>query len=164
MNIHWLEGAAALASLGGEAHLAIALAWVDALGLGDLVDGAQLFGRLSLGQQKLVLLCRACVKSPDLLVLDEPLSGLDAPTTAVVKECLRAWADRGGSVLYTSHLLDVVERVCDRMAILSHGELVALGTLDELREREGKDGTLEQVFRAVTRSEDPAEAAARILG
>ena len=97
-------------------------------------------------------------------MLDEPLSGLDAPTTAVIKELLRAWAARGGAVLYTSHLLDVVERVCDRRAILAEGRLVALGTLDELRDRSGRDGTLEQVFRAVTRAEDPAEAATRILG
>ena len=97
-------------------------------------------------------------------MLDEPLSGLDAPTTAVIKELLRAWAARGGAVLYTSHLLDVVERVCDRMAILFAGKLVALGTLDELRERSGRDGTLEQVFRAVTRAEDPGTAARRILG
>jgi len=70
----------------------------------------------------------------------------------------------GGAVLYTSHLLDVVERVCDRMAILADGKLVALGTLDELREEAGRDGTLEEVFGTVTHSEDPREAARRILG
>jgi len=114
-------------------------------------------------RQKTALAC-ALLPRPALLVLDEPLEGLDAPTTAVVKEILRAWADDGGSVLYTSHLLDVVERVCDRMAILAQGELVALGTLDELRRRSGEDGTLEQVFRAVTRAEDPALQARRVLG
>jgi len=67
-------------------------------------------------------------------------------------------------VLYTSHLLDVVERVCDRMAILTEGELVALGTLDELRTRSGDDGTLEQVFRTVTHAEDPAVKAREVLG
>jgi ABC-2 type transport system ATP-binding protein len=81
-----------------------------------------------------------------------------------VKEVLRAWAREGGSVLYTSHQLDVVERVCDRMAIVAQGELVALGTLDELRARSGRDGTLEEVFRAVTRAEDPVEKARQVLG
>lgn len=97
-------------------------------------------------------------------MLDEPLEGLDAPTTAVIKEVLREWARQGGAVLYTSHLLDVVERVCDRMAILAQGELVALGTLDELRTRSGADGTLEEVFRAVTRAEDPVLKAREVLG
>ena len=83
-------------------------------------------------RQKAALAC-AILPRPSLLVLDEPLSGLDAPTAAMIKEVLRAWADRGGAVLYTSHLLDVVERVCDRMAILAQGDLIALGDLDELR-------------------------------
>ena len=82
----------------------------------------------------------------------------------MVKEILRAWAAGGGAVLYTSHLLDVVERVCDRMAIVHQGELVALGTLDELRAGSGREGTLEEVFREVTRAEDPAAKARRVLG
>ena len=97
-------------------------------------------------------------------MLDEPLEGLDAPTTAVIKEVLREWARAGGAVLYTSHLLDVVERVCDRMAILAAGKLVALGSMDELRARSGSDGTLEQVFRAVTQAEDPVLKARQVLG
>jgi ABC-2 type transport system ATP-binding protein len=114
-------------------------------------------------RQKLALGC-ALLPKPELLVLDEPLTGLDAPTAATVKELLRAWADRGGAVLYTSHLLDVVERVCDRMAVLSAGELVAAGDLDELRGRAGREGTLEQVFGELTHAEDPAAHARRILG
>ena len=114
-------------------------------------------------RQKVAIAC-AILPRPALLVLDEALAGLDAPTAIVIKELLRAWADRGGAVLYTSHLLDVVERVCDRMAILAGGRLVALGTLDELRARSGEDGTLDEVFRAVTDSGDPVAAAHRILG
>lgn len=121
-------------------------------------------GAFSRGMRQKVALACAILPRPDLLILDEPLSGLDAPTTAVVKELLRAWAARGGAVLYTSHLLDVVERVCDRMAILDAGRLVTVGTLDELRKRSGSDGTLDGVFRAVTHSEDPARTAAAILG
>lgn len=120
-------------------------------------------GDFSRGMRQKAALACAILPRPDLLILDEPLSGLDAPTTAVIKELLRAWAERGGAVLYTSHLLDVVERVCDRMAILASGKLVALGDLDELRARSGRDGTLEQVFGTVTHSEDPAAAARRIL-
>ena len=148
---------------------------IEALDLGERIDDP--IGGFSHGMRQKVSLACALLPEPALLVLDEPLSGLDAPTAAVVKEILRAWADRGRAVLYTSHLLDVVERVCDRMAILTHGKLVALGTLDELRDSvasrdpapsgnpgDGSADTLEQVFRAVTRAEDPAEKARRVLG
>ena len=135
---------------------------LDALGLEHRADDA--VGQFSHGMRQKTGLACALLPRPALLVLDEPLSGLDAPTTAVVKAVLRGWADRGSSVLYTSHLLDVVERVCDRMAILDRGRLVATGTLDELRSQTGQSGDLEQVFRAVTQAEDPAEKARQILG
>ena len=133
-----------------------------ALDLGDRLDDP--VGRFSRGMRQKAALACALLPRPGILILDEPLSGLDAPTAAVFKEILRAWADRGGAVLYTSHLLDVVERVCDRMAILDHGKLVGLGTLDELRERAGSEGSLEEVFTKVARSGDPREAALRVLG
>ena len=135
---------------------------VAAFGLTDRLEDP--VGTFSRGMRQKTALACALLPQPDLLVLDEPLSGLDAPTTAVIKALLRAWADRGGTVLYTSHLLDVVEKVCDRMAILDRGRLVALGTLDELRSRSGTDGSLDEVFRSVTSTEDPEVAAARILG
>jgi len=121
-------------------------------------------GGFSRGMRQKAALACAILPRPELLVLDEPLSGLDAPTAATVKEVLRGWARRGGSVLYTSHLLDVVERVCDRMAILDRGRLAAVGSLDELRARAGREGTLEQVFQNLTHAEDPAAHAERILG
>ena len=135
---------------------------LSALDLGQRIDDP--VGQFSRGMRQKTALACAILPRPALLVLDEPLEGLDAPTTAVIKEVLRLWADGGGAVLYTSHLLDVVERVCDRVAILAQGELVALGSLDELRARSGSDGTLEQIFRAVTRAEDPVLAAKAILG
>jgi len=111
-------------------------------------------GSFSRGMRQKTALACAILARPKLLVLDEPLNGLDAPTTAVFKEVLKSWATRGGAVLYTSHLLDVAERVCDRIAVLDHGRLVGLGTLDELRSLAGRDGTLEQVFGALTHSEE----------
>ena len=135
---------------------------LDALELGERIDDP--VGQFSRGMRQKAALACAILPRPPLLVLDEPLEGLDAPTTAVIKEVLREWARAGGAVLYTSHLLDVVERVCDRMAILSAGKLVALGSMDELRARSGSDGTLEQVFRAVTQAEDPVLKARQVLG
>ena len=121
-------------------------------------------GRFSRGMRQKAALACALIHKPSLLILDEPLSGLDAPTTAVIKEVLRAWAERGGSVLYTSHLLDVVEKVCDRMIILNQGVLVAEGSLDELRQRAGQEGSLEQVFNKLSETEDPRVQAERLLG
>jgi len=138
-----------------------ALRLLTVLGLHDRID--EPVGRFSRGMRQKTALCCALLPRPDLLVLDEPLSGLDAPTAAVFKEVLAAWAKAGRSVLYTSHLLDVVERVCDRMAILDQGRLVGLGSLDELRSRAGQEGTLEQVFSSLTNSEDPALQARRLL-
>lgn len=129
----------------------------------DLADrGDEPIGRFSRGMRQKAALACALIHAPEVLVLDEPLTGLDAHSAAMVKEVLRAWADGGGAVLYTSHLLDVVERVCDRMVVLTRGALVGEGTLDDLRVRAGRDGTLEQVFGALTETEDPA-AKARAL-
>jgi len=133
-----------------------------ALSLAERADDP--VGAFSHGMRQKTALACAILPRPKLLVLDEPLNGLDATTTATIKETLRLWADRGGAVLYTSHLLDVAERVCDRVAILKSGRLAAHGTLDELRRRTGTDGTLEEVFRALTDAEDPRAAAEALLG
>lgn len=145
-----------------EAHIAAEAARL--LGHFDLAERAEEpVGRFSRGMRQKTALACALLHEPELLILDEPLTGLDAPSAATVKEVLRAWADRGGAVLYTSHLLDIVERVCDRMAVLARGALVAEGSLDDLRGRAGHDGSLEQVFRSLTAMEDPVAKARAIV-
>ena len=130
----------------------------------DLADrGDDPVGRFSRGMRQKTAIACALLPEPDLLVLDEPLSGLDAPSASTIKALLRGWADRGGAVLYTSHLLDVVERVCDRMLILSGGQLVGSGSLEELRTAAGQGGTLEQVFGTLARTEDPEARAQALL-
>lgn len=121
-------------------------------------------GTFSRGMRQKTALACAILPRPTLLVLDEPLSGLDAPSAAMLKAVLRGWADRGGAVLYTSHLLDVVERVCDRVAVLAKSKLVTVGALGDLRAKSGSDGTLEEVFRALTATEDPEAKARALLG
>jgi ABC-2 type transport system ATP-binding protein len=135
---------------------------LDALELAARVDDP--VGQFSRGMRQKTALACAILPRPELLILDEPFNGLDAPTTAVFKEVLRGWADRGGAVLYTSHMLDVAERVCDRVAVLHSGRLIGVGTLEELRTVAGQDGTLEQVFGALTQAADPRVGAAHILG
>lgn len=133
-----------------------------ALDLGDRADDP--VGTFSRGmRQKTALACAILPRAP-LLILDEPMNGLDAATTAILKEVIATWAARGGAVLYTSHLLDIAERVCTRMAVIDHGKLVAVGGMDELRARAGREGTLEQVFGALTHGADPHAQALALLG
>lgn len=140
-----------------------------ATGIQRLLDGFGLLPRrhdpmvgFSKGMMQKVILAAALLTEPRVLVLDEPLSGLDVETTLVLKEVLREFAGRGGTVLYCSHLLDVVETVAHRIAILDRGRLVAIGTLEQLRAKEGQ--RLEHLFRELTAASDPAEKARAILG
>ena len=118
----------------------------------------------SKGMTQKVVLSGALLTKPRVMVLDEPLSGLDVETTSVLKEVMREFARQGGSVLYCSHMLDVVETVADRVAILAAGDLVALGTMDELRSGGRSDQRLEEIFRQLTSASDPAARARAILG
>lgn len=121
-------------------------------------------GSFSRGMRQKVAIACALIHRPALLVLDEPLTGLDTTTARVIQALMRGWADRGGAVLVTSHLLEVVERVCDRLAILAQGKLIALGSFEELRAQAGGGSTLDEVFRSLTRAEDPERVVDRILG
>jgi len=135
---------------------------LEALELGTRLD--EPVGGLSRGMRQKVAIACALLPGPELLVLDEPLTGLDTATTLVVKALLRGWAQRGRAVIVTSHLLEVVERSCDRMALLAEGRLIASGSLADLRAQAGGGTTLEEVFRTLTRTEPPEAVAARILG
>ncbi|MDD9205298.1 ATP-binding cassette domain-containing protein, partial [Georgenia sp. 10Sc9-8] len=108
--------------------------WTARLGVdgrrGDPVE------KLSLGNQQRVQLAAALVHSPEILVLDEPFSGLDPVAVDVMSSVLRERADAGVPVIFSSHQLDLVERLCDRVGIVRSGEIVALGTIDELRTTE----------------------------
>ena len=105
--------------------------WIARLGLRDRrTDEVQ---RLSLGNQQRVQLAAALVHDPDVLVLDEPFSGLDPVAVDMMSDVLREKASAGVPVVFSSHQLDLVERLCDRVGIVSAGTMVAVGTVDELR-------------------------------
>ncbi|MEV0679789.1 ATP-binding cassette domain-containing protein [Actinosynnema sp. NPDC050436] len=105
--------------------------WIARLGLRDRRgDEVQ---KLSLGNQQRVQLAAALVHEPDVLVLDEPFSGLDPVAVDVMSQVLREKASAGVPVVFSSHQLDLVERLCDRVGIVRSGSLVASGTVDELR-------------------------------
>ncbi|MFR9806114.1 ABC transporter ATP-binding protein [Pseudonocardia sp. RS010] len=105
--------------------------WTERLGVAERVgDEVQ---KLSLGNQQRVQLCAALVHDPEVLVLDEPFSGLDPTAVEVMSQVLRDKADEGVPVVFSSHQLDLVERLCDRVGIIAAGRMVAVGTVPELR-------------------------------
>lgn len=114
----------------GDARAA-AQGWLDRLELGDRVNAR--VEELSHGNQQRVQLAAALVHRPDLLVLDEPFAGLDPIATDVMSDVLRGEAERGAPIILSSHQLELVEHLCESVAIIDHGRLVACGRVDELR-------------------------------
>jgi len=101
----------------------------------------------SKGMRQKVALAGALVHDPKLIILDEPLTGLDAGSARQVKNVLLERVRAGGTVIMTTHILEVAERMADRIGVIAHGRLIAEGTLDELRRKTGKAATsLEDTF------------------
>jgi len=108
----------------------------------------------SKGMRQKVALAGALVHEPTVIILDEPLTGLDAGSARQVKSVLRERARAGGTVVMTTHILEVAERMADRIGIIASGRLIAEGTLEELRGQAGKsDSTLEDTFLALVAKE-----------
>ncbi|HEX8479198.1 MAG TPA: ABC transporter ATP-binding protein [Telluria sp.] len=103
----------------------------------------------SRGMKQKLALAGALIHAPQLLILDEPLTGLDAAAARQVKDLLLSHVEAGGTVILTTHILEVAERMAQRIGIIQHGRLIAEGTLDELRARTD-GGTLEDMFLQLT--------------
>lgn len=106
----------------------------------------------SKGMKQKILITSGIINNPDILFLDEPLSGLDANSVILVKELLIKLAKEGKTIFYSSHLMDVVEKISDRIILINNGVVVADGTFDELKT--DKAGTLEMLFAQLTGRED----------
>ncbi len=131
---------------------------LDWLGLAANAD--QRCESFSKGMRQKVALAGALVHEPRVIILDEPLTGLDAGSARQVKSVLRQRARAGGTVIMTTHILEVAERMADRIGVIAHGKLVAEGTLEELRasaDLSGGGASLEDTFLALVA--EPAEAA-----
>ncbi|HHY49034.1 MAG TPA: ABC transporter ATP-binding protein [Alphaproteobacteria bacterium] len=111
----------------------------------------------SKGMLQKVALAGALVHDPRLIILDEPLTGLDAGSARQVKDVLRQKVASGVTVIMTTHILDVAERMAERIGVLARGRLIAEGTLTELRARIGREDTLEEIFLDLV-AEGAAEA------
>ncbi|MBE2213824.1 MAG: ABC transporter ATP-binding protein [Opitutaceae bacterium] len=143
--IEFLEYTAALWSVPHEQARARAEELLTKLGLAPrAADRIESFSR---GMKQKVALASALVHAPSLLMLDEPLTGLDAAAARLVKDMLVEFVAGGGTVLLTTHILEVAERLAQRIGIIAKGRLLAEGTLEELRVQAAMPGaTLEDVF------------------
>jgi ABC-2 type transport system ATP-binding protein len=113
----------------------------------------------SRGMKQKAALAGGLLHEPKLLILDEPLTGLDAAVAREVKDILLNHARRGCTVILTTHMLDVAERLVDRIGIIQSGQLLAEGTLNELRLKSGRrDSTLEDVFLHLVAQTEPRAA------
>jgi ABC-2 type transport system ATP-binding protein len=106
--------------------------------------------RYSHGMRQRTVFASALVHEPRVLVVDEPTVGLDPRSVRLLKDLLRRQADQGTTVFLSSHSLDVVEELADRIAIVDHGRLIGCGTLEALRSQAAIDGSLEDVFLKLT--------------
>jgi len=115
----------------------------------------KLIATLSRGNKQKMQVIAALLHEPDLLIMDEPLTGLDAKSAKVVKEILELHTENGGSVIFSTHILEVAEDVCDRICILDKGKAVATGTMDELSKLADKAGAdLEEIFLKLTHQDE----------
>ena len=116
----------------------------------------------SKGMRQKIVLSAALLHNPQTLILDEPLSGLDVNTMIAVRELLRGLAAAGKTILYCSHELDLMEKVCSRVAILRKGRIVADDTIEHLRQKMDQN-SLEGVFARFTQEENHAQLASRVM-
>lgn len=132
------------------------LSLIDAFEFAEYYDKP--IATLSHGNRQKASIMSALIHDPPLLVLDEPFSGLDARTVRVLKDILNIHLENGGGILFSSHILEVAESLCDRIGIIDEGRMVAEGTVNELREMVKSHGSLEEIFlRAVQQDEEVAE-------
>jgi len=119
----------------------------------------RLIKELSHGLRQRLIYCSTFLHDPKVLLIDEPLIGLDPATIRMIKDLLRAKVKEGMSILLTTHILALAEDISDRIGIIMKGNLVALGPMDHLRSKTGIDGSLEDVFLSLTEEIDPDEVA-----
>ena len=137
--------------------------------LGDAFDMAKYFdapiATLSTGMKQKVALIASFVHQPPVLLLDEPLSGLDAKSSRIVKDLLSLHAQKSGAILFSTHIMEVAEHICTRIGIIYQGKIIAEGTLDQLKTKtQTKSETLEEVFLKLTNEEKEIADKTRLLG
>ncbi|HPX33166.1 MAG TPA: ABC transporter ATP-binding protein [Erysipelotrichaceae bacterium] len=102
------------------------------------------------GMRQKIVLIGALLHNPNNWILDEPMTGLDPKSSFDLKEMMKEHADEGKTVFFSTHVLEVAEKMCDRIGIISKGKLLFVGTVEEAREQFAKEGSLEKVFLEIT--------------
>ncbi len=147
--LEYLEFVAGLWSIEAEAARARAGELLATLGLVDKQgDRVETYSR---GMRQKLALAGGLIHDPEVMILDEPLTGLDAAAARVVKDILLERARRGCTIVLTTHILEIAERLAERISIIDRGRIVAQGTMEELRGGSGRQGTLEDIFLELTR-------------
>lgn len=122
--------------------------YAEMFGLENDLDN--LISSYSHGMKQKIALISALVHDPDLLILDEPMVGLDPKAAFNLKEIFKERCSRGKSVFFSSHVMEVVEKICDRIIIIKAGNIIAKGTIEDLKNHSNYEGDLEQLFLELT--------------
>jgi ABC-2 type transport system ATP-binding protein len=105
------------------------------------------------GMRQKIVIMGALVHNPSVWILDEPMTGLDPKSSYILKEMMRKHADKGNSVFFSTHILDIAEKLCDRFAIINKGKILFCGTFDELENKFENKESLEKIFLEMTENE-----------
>lgn len=114
---------------------------------GDLNDKIQSFSH---GMRQKLLVIGVLIHQPKNLILDEPMTGLDPKSAFNLKQLMRDYADEGHTVLFSTHVLEVAEKICDRIGVINKGKLIFVGTVEQLRAQTSSEQSLEQLFLELT--------------
>ncbi len=118
----------------------------------DFLDG--FIDEYSHGMRQKLMVCSVLMRRPEVLFLDEPTTGLDPYSARALKLILRRLADEGAAVFMTTHILEIAEKMCDRLGVIVSGRMIACGTLAQLRQKAGTQGDLEKIFLQLTGADE----------
>lgn len=133
---------------------------MDLFGIGDVYDAR--ISSYSKGMKQKTLIISSLLNDPEILFLDEPLGGIDANSVMVFKEVLEELAKLGKTIFYSSHIMEVVEKLSDRIVLIDKGEIVADGSIEEIRLK-SLDGSLEEIFNKLTGFDRHSEIAKEMV-
>jgi ABC-2 type transport system ATP-binding protein len=158
----FLEFVASIRKIGQRAANLVVTNLAEAFGMSQYFDSP--IATLSLGMKQKVALIAAFIHQPPIMLMDEPLNGLDAKSSRIVKDLISFHAQNGGAVLFSTHIMEIAEHVCTKIGIIYQGKLIAEGTLDQLRSQaEASGGNLEDVFLKLTHEESEVADSTRML-
>ncbi len=134
--------------------------FVDAFELNEYMN--QYIGSLSFGTKQKVSLISSFIHDPKVIILDEAMNGLDPKTAKILRGILFKYKERGKSIIFSSHVLQLAEMICDRIGIIGNGEIIAQGTMEELKDRSHEE-SLEDIFLKLTKGEQEVSTVLRAL-